>query len=220
LAEVNGETIDARMRDHAVEELARPTRTSPVSPLATRTLRPVELARWIEAHTEILADRWVTEIRARETGSGKAIEGFVEPFVRLLVSMIPEAVGPLREQVEPIWIQTAELFGSVASRRGLAAGEVIEEFQLLREGLIRSMFEHPPVDDGARMSLRDILRLNRIVDLGVTHASVGHTDALFFSLFQGSGVPDSPTEQLEAEVAEQLDALREELAEVTGTLEG
>jgi hypothetical protein len=168
----------------------------------------------------MLADRWLAEIRAREMGSGKAIEGLVEPFVPLLVSMIPEALGPLHDQVEPLWIQTAELFGSVASRRGLAAGEVIEEFQLLREGLIRSMFEHSPAADGERMSLRDVLRLNRIIDLGVTHASVGHTDALFFSLFQGSGVPDSPTEELEAEVAEQLDALREELAEVTGTVTG
>jgi hypothetical protein len=180
----------------------------------------VELARWVEAHTEILTERWLAEIRARETGSGKAIEGLVEPFVRLLVSMIPEALGPLRDQVEPIWIQTAELFGSVASRRGLAAGEVIEEFQLLREGLIRSMFEHSPAEDGEQVSLRDILRLNRIIDLGVTHASVGHTDALFFSLFQGSGVPESPTERLEDEVVEQLEALREELAEVTGTIRG
>ncbi|HZD04020.1 MAG TPA: hypothetical protein VE173_03855, partial [Longimicrobiales bacterium] len=98
--------------------------------------------------------------------------------------------------------------------------EVIEEFQLLRDGIIRLVFEDPPHDGDTRMSLRDILRLNRVVDLGVTYASVGHTDALFFALFQGSGVPEPPDSAVQDEVRDQLQAIRAELAEVMKALRG
>ena len=208
------------MRDHAVEKRTRPARSPAAATPLARTVKPLAIARWVEARRESLTDSWLGEIGSRDASSGKALGGLVEPFIRLFVSMLPATLGPLRDQVEPVWVQTAELFGSVASQRGLAAGEVIEEFQLLRERVIRSMFEDPPVDEEGQISLRDVLRLNRVIDLGVTHASVGHTDALFFSLFQGSGVPESPGEQLEREVAEQLDGLRREFAEVSGALQG
>lgn len=206
------------MRDHAVEERAQSVSSSTGTPSSHRILKPVELARWVEARSEVLAERWLAQVRARDTASGEVLDGLVEPFLRLLVSMLPAALGPLRGHVEPLWVQTAELFGSVGSQRGLAAGEVIEEFQLLREEILREMFTDPPSGEGERLSLRDVLRLNRVIDLGVTHASVGHTDALFFSLFQGSGVPDAPSEELEAEVEEQLAGLRGELAEALRSL--
>jgi hypothetical protein len=208
------------MRQHAVEVPINAGPSSAATSSPRRILKPLELARWVEVRSQGLAERWLQELRARDTGSGDAFDGLVEPFIRLFVSMLPTALGPLRDQVEPIWVQTAELFGSVSSQRGLAAGEVIEEFQLLRDGVIRAMFEDSPLEGDTRLSLRDVLRLNRIVDLGVTHASVGHTDALFFSLFQGSGVPDSPGEDLYSEVAEQLGSLRREFAEVKRALKG
>lgn len=181
-------------------------------------LEPIELARWLESHRGVVTTRWLAGVRGRDTAWGEEINGLMEAFVELLVSMLPGTLGPLHEQVEPLWVQTAELFGSVASRRGLAAGEVIEEFQLLRDVLIRLMFDDPPQDGAARVSLRDVLRLNRIVDRGVTYASVGHTDALFFALFQGSGIPEPPDGELQEEVQDQLQAIRRELAEVQPVL--
>ena len=119
-------------------------------------------------------------------------------FCGLLTRMLPGALGPLREHVEPLWLQTAELFGSVAAQRGLAAGEALDEFQILREVLIRELYADPPAGGRVPLSLRDLLRLNRVIDRGVTQAGVGHADALFFALFQGSGVP----EHLDADEAE------------------
>lgn len=142
-------------------------------------------------------------------------------MLRLFVRMLPETMGPFHDQVDPLWLRMAELYGSVAARRGLAAGEVIEEFQLLRESLLRLLFDNSKVTKKGLDAtvLRDVLRLNRIVDRGVTHASVGHTDVLFFTLFRGSGVPDTFDDRLVAEVHAQLNGIRDELIEVTGRVE-
>ncbi len=142
----------------------------------------------------------------------------LECFFSLLTSMLPTALGPYREQIEPLWIQASELFGSVAARRGLAVGEAVEEFQILREVLVRTIYEDPPVSDRAAIRLRDLLRLNRLVDRGVTFASVGHADALFFALFQGSGVPQRLDDEVVGEVDEQLSAIREQLSELMSLL--
>ncbi len=152
---------------------------------------------------------------------GGAADGLLEEFLGLLVGMLPTVLGPHRDQAEPLWIRAAELFGATAARRGLAAGEVIEEFQILREAVIRFLYQEPPVSGGARLSLRDVLRLNRAIDRGVTHASVGHTDALFFALFEGSGIPDTPPNgRLVDEVRSQLDELRHDVIDVIGHLPG
>jgi len=119
-------------------------------------------------------------------------------------------LGPYRTQILPIWSQGAELFGSMAARRGLSAGEVIEEFQMLREIIVRMMFEQPPQGPGRALRLREVLQLNRTVDIGVTQASVGHTDLLFFSLIHGSGVPKPLGPDDLGEVREQIGALRDE----------
>lgn len=183
-------------------------------PRQRRRVGPVELADWVEARLDRLADRWLRELQSRYDRSTAGVNGLLEEFVDLLVRFLPAMLGPYRDQVEPLWIRGAELFGNVAARRGLAAGEVIEEFQILREAVIRLLYQEPPLDGSARISLREVLRLNRALDRGVTHASVGHTDALFFSLFEGSGVPDvPPTAALKAEIQSQLDALRQELRE-------
>ncbi|HSG06719.1 MAG TPA: hypothetical protein VLA36_00075, partial [Longimicrobiales bacterium] len=85
------------------------------------------------------------------------------------------------------------------------------------EAVIRVLYQDPPLRGRGRISLREVLRLSRAIDAGVTHASVGHTDALFFALFQGSGIPESPpTAGLMLEIEEQLRSLREDLEAVSG----
>ncbi len=67
------------------------------------------------------------------------------------------------------------------------------------------------------MGLRDVLRLNRAVDVLVTHASVGHTDALFFALFQSSGVPERLSDDVRYEIRLQLERIRAGLEEILET---
>ncbi len=110
------------------------------------------------------------------------------------------------------WKSAAELYGALGAKRGLAAGDLVEEFQIVREAVVRILFQAPPARYGAALSLSDALRLNRFLDSGVTHASIGHTDGLCFALFLASGVSTVPTAKLVAEVEEQLDALEREWA--------
>ena len=92
----------------------------------------------------------------------------------------------------------------------MSAGEVIEEFQLLREVILRMMFEVPPAGPLSGVPLREVLLLNRAIDIGVTQSSVGHTDLLFFSLLHGSGAPE-PLDPVELrEVRDQIAQLRGE----------
>lgn len=185
-----------------------------------RRIKPVELSAWLEERVLPLTERWSREIRGRELNGG-GLDGLLDEFLETIVRFLPAALGPHREQVEPVWTRVAELFGATAARRGLAAGEVIEEFQLLREAVIRFLYQDPPLAGRARLSLREVLRLNRAIDRGVTHASVGHTDALFFSLFEGSGIPDVPPDgELVQEVRQQLADMRREVAAVVGHLPG
>ena len=70
------------------------------------------------------------------------------------------------------------------------------------------------------MALREVLRINRVIDRGVTHASVGHTDVLFFALFQGSGVPETLTDDVRYEIREQLQAIETEVRALRRVLAG
>jgi hypothetical protein len=177
-------------------------------------LDPLEFARWFEQRAERLADRWLSEVRARHSQWGANHDLLIGRFCTLLTCMLPGSLGPLREHVEPLWLQASELFGSVAAQRGLAAGEAVDEFQLLREVLIRELYADPPAGGAVPLPLRDLLRLNRVIDRGVTQAAVGHADALFFALFQGSGVPEHLDAEVTGEVTEQLDAVGEEFRSV------
>ena len=95
-------------------------------------------------------------------------------------------------------------------RAGLAAGEVVEEFQFLRELLTRNL---APVLAAmrARQGMAIMLRLNRVIDKGIAVAVVGYTDALVATLFAQNGVPTAGAEYDRAEVERQLDALEQEL---------
>jgi hypothetical protein len=140
------------------------------------------------------------------------MERLLERFLQLLTRMIPGAFDHRRSAVDPVWKRAAELYGTLGAQRGLAAGDIVEEFQIVREAVVRVLFQAPPTRYGSALSLSDALRLNRFLDSGVTHASIGHTDGLFFALFQGSGVSTVPTSKLVAEVEEQLESLEVEWA--------
>lgn len=187
----------------------------PISDLVNeKKLEPVELARWLAARANRIRDRWLSDVQGRGGGWTESVEVLTVEFFDLFLAMLPHGLGPYREQVEPLWVEAAELFGSMAAQRGLAAGEVIEEFQMLRDAVIRFLYAEPPVEGPLRISLRDLLRVNRFIDRGVTQASVGHTDALFFALFQGSGVSEGLSGVKVSEIREQLDHIRGEFHEV------
>lgn len=179
---------------------------------------PEELAEWIGERIQVLTRRWLQELDRRVEGDLEEARPLLDDLCPLLVSCLPHLLGPYRTQVEALWQEAAEFYGNVGSMRGLAAGEAIEEFQLLREVFIRQVFEDPPGDGVRSLGFREVLRLNRILDEGVTYAGVGHTDALFFALFQGTGVARSLTPELHSEVAEQIRSIRRELDRVTGYL--
>ena len=160
-----------------------------------------------------MAESWASEIGARDVGQSTEYDGMVGRFMSQLTALLPWLLGPHAPHIQPLWDRTAELFGSIGAKRGLAAGEVIEEFQILRYVLIRRLHEEPP--PGGRVSLRDTLRLNRVVDRGIVHASVGHTDVLFFQFFEAQERPieNSPGD-IVREAEAQLALVDEELAQI------
>jgi hypothetical protein len=134
-------------------------------------------------------------------------------FMSQLTALLPWLLGPHSSHIQPLWDRTAELFGSIGSKRDLAAGEIIEEFQILRYVLIRQLHSDPPRE--GPVSLRDTLRLNRIVDRGIVCASVGHTDALFFRFFEEQDKPlENSPDDIVREAEAQLALVQEELAQI------
>ena len=192
---------------------------SPAFPTTPKKLEPLEFARWVDARADRLAESWLAEVRARQPRASEEVSALLGRFFGVLASMLSTSLGPYREQVEPLWLQVCELFGSAAAQRGLAVGEAVEEFQILREVLIRALYAEPPAEGQFPIPLRDLLRLNRVIDRGVTQVSVGHADVLFFALFQGSGAPEHLTVELMAEVSEQLASVSAEFRSVMSSLE-
>ena len=185
-----------------------------------RPLTPEELVDWLSENREAIADRWLLEIRSRVEGVDGETEEILRGFLGLLVGFLPLGLGPYRDQVLPSLHQAAELFGNLGAIRGLAAGEAVEEAQLLREVLFRFLFRDLPSADGPGLGLRELLQLSRLVDQTVTHASVGHTDTLFFNLFHGTGVPDTPAQAVLDEVHSQVKSLSEEVRRLERLEEG
>lgn len=175
---------------------------------------------WLQSNREAVADRWLLEVRSRVDGVEGAVEGLLKDFMRLLVDFLPLGMGPYRDQAIPAFHQAAELYGNLGAIRGLAAGEAVEEMQMLREVVLRFLFRDLPEEGGPGMGLRELLQLSRLIDQAVTHASVGHTDSLFFNLFHGTGVPESPTREVVEEVHDQLDVLRRDLHRLRAFEEG
>ena len=176
------------------------------------------MAGWIDERSPGIAERWASGLLVNGESWAGDTRPVARPFCRALVSLLPGMLGAYRAQILALWSEGAELFGSVAARRGLSAGEVIEEFQLLREVILVLMFERPPATAEGGLPLREILHLNRAVDTGVTQASVGHTDLLFFSLIHDSGVPAPLGGDDLQEICDQLRDLQAEGRRIMGHL--
>jgi len=184
----------------------------PEEPPLSRTLSERELCDWLESQAPELARRWSLELRARSGRDEGELEPLRDAILAAIVKFLSPAVGPWRDQVEPLLQQVAALYGNVACLRGLAAGDVVEEIQLLREILFRFLFrEATPAEPSTGVGIRELLRLSRVVDHVVTHANVGHIDGLFFNLLHGSGVTSLPGEEKIGELASELSQLQEEL---------
>lgn len=181
---------------------------------------PAELSRWLEEHRDSMAERWILEIGSRSQSLEPSERALLEEFVHLVTAMLAPGLGAYREQVERLFQEAATLYGNLGAHRGQAAGEAVEEFQILREVVLRTLVLDPPGGMLDNLGLRELLQLNRLVDVGVAYASVGHTDTLFFNLFQGTGVTRKLSPPVLAEVGTQVEAIREELGRLLAHASG
>lgn len=181
-----------------------------------RASQPSLLAagRIIAEMRDSMVSQWTDWLGDRMTATPTIPRSTIEREFRLLFDVLTEMVGPLRREVNTVWHHVCEHYGRVASARGLAAGEVVEELQFLRELLIRELAPIL-VAMRARQGMAIMLRLNRVIDKGVAVAVVGYTDALVATLFAQNGVPLSSSKQDLAEVERQLDLLEQELQAVS-----
>ncbi len=159
------------------------------------------VARGIAGVRAELVHKWAAWLASRQPGA-QALDGATtERLVGLIVDLLVLMVGPVRREAEGTWFAATELYGRLASLRGLAAGEVVEELQHLRELLARELgdfFVALPV----RQQLPTILRVNRVLDTAVTSAVVGYTDALVASMFSREGVPVPTADSVQEAVAQ------------------
>jgi hypothetical protein len=164
-----------------------------------------------------LVSQWVSWVEARNPGAYTIPRATVEREFGLIFDVMTEMVGPLRREVNAVWFHVCEHYGRIASARGLAAGEVVEELTFFRETLIRNLAP-VLVAMRARQGMAIMLRLNRVIDKGMAVAVVGYTDALVATLFSQNGVPLSGRDHDVAEVERQLDSLEQELQGVSEQL--
>ncbi len=200
-----------------LERANRPKAAERITGPGHRRVAPRELAEWLERKLPDIGEQWAKRIRESGLGHGEPWDRIIAAFKSLFVEFLPALLGPMRVEVRPVWDRCAELFGATAAQRGLAAGEVIEELQVLRELVIRELYRDPPMGGQVPLSLREILQLNRAIDRAVTHGSVGHTDALFFQLFEkGEREDPMPPMDLADEVLQQLGVIRSEFESTVG----
>ncbi len=180
-----------------------------------RASQPALLAtgRVIAEMRDAMVRQWADWLEGRISAASTIPRQTMERELRLLLEIINETVGPLRREVNRIWFRVCEHYGRTASTRGLAAGEVVEELQFLRELLTRHL---APVVASMRprQGMAIMLRLHQVVDKGVAVAVVGYTDALVATLFAQNGVPAKGLESDAADVERQLDALEQEFHEI------
>jgi len=171
----------------------------------------LRLSRWLEEQQDEIGARWRSRIRDRESREIREEDGFLSRFTEELVRLLPFCLGPNRAQADEAWSQSTHLFGSLALRRGLAAGEVVEEVGFLREEIFKLLMDDPPGDLRDRGLQFEMLTLSRVLDAGAVRASVAYVDDLFFAHLQGSGVPESISREVEEELINQLEAVRQDL---------
>ena len=146
-------------------------------------------------HRDTMVSRWIEWLGERVTPTHAASRDVVTAEFALIIDVFAALVGPLRREVKPLWGRVAERYGRHAAARGLAAGEVVEEMQYLRELLIRHLA--PAIAAlRPRQGMALLLRLNRLVDKGVAMAVIGYTDAMVATLLPaidgpGESVPEA-----------------------------
>ena len=182
------------------------------------TMRPsntslTAVSRAMTAGRDELVRDWAAWIIHRTAQGPHMDRAVLERQLRLLVEIVIQLTGPVRRKAAQLWFDTCEHYGRIAAARGLAAGEVVEEIQHLRELLIRHLSDIIAALP-ARYSMATVLRLNRQLDRGTAQAVVGYTDALVETLFNQNGVPVFAHEQPDREIGDRLDLLEAELAHV------
>jgi len=202
------------MRDSLAEGMGSSSAPSSSSSRPDRTTGSrsagLPLESWLRANAAEIADHWRGEVVRRAAVQDDELLELLGRFFGFVTRLLPHCVGPERGPAMEVWSDGAQLYGSLCAVRGLAAGEVVEEFQILRESLLRKIFGDPPIFERTPLKLRDAVQLNRVIDAGVTQASVSHTDQLFYQLLESNGVPATATPELLAEICEQLTQLEEE----------
>jgi hypothetical protein len=171
----------------------------------------LELRAWLENEHDLISRRWRSEVKARLGHLHDAEDRLLTSMLRHLVGVLPYCLAQRRDLGLEVWQEGAHLYGSLALRRGLAAGEVVEELGLLREGILKLLLDEGPGRWEERVFQRDLLALNRCLDQAVVTASVAYVDDLFFAHLQGSGVPEGITADVFEETMAQLEAFRDEL---------
>lgn len=170
--------------------------------------------RAIAEQRDTLVTLWADWLGDRMTASTTIPRATVERELRLIIDIMSEMVGPYRREAKAVWFRVCEHYGRLAAARGLAAGEVVEEMQYIRELLTRIL---SPVLAAmrARPGMAIMLRLNRVLDKGIAVAVVGYTDALVATLFSQNGVPAADADFDLQDIDRQIDAMEDELASVT-----
>lgn len=172
----------------------------------------IDAGRVIAEMRESMVSQWADWLGDRVTAS-TIPRPVVEREFRLLFDVLTEMVGPLRREANIVWFHVCEHYGRIASARGLAAGEVVEELAYLRELLTRNLAP-VLVAMRARQGMAIMLRLNRAIDKGIAVAVVGYTDALVATLFSQNGVPSYSISNDFGQVGRQLTTLERELQAV------
>jgi hypothetical protein len=169
--------------------------------------------RALQEQRNAMVTQWSRWIANRASAAKNVPSMLLDRELRLLYDILVESVGPWRREIGGIWRQACEHYGRSGAPRGLAAGDIVEEIQYLRELLIRQI---GPVLASLRprQAMAIILRLNGVLDKGIAVAVVGYTDALVATLFSQNGVPAGAGEVDAPEIERQLEALEAELAAV------
>ncbi len=182
-----------------------------------RTSHPTLVAagRAMSSQRDAVVSQWSTWLGERATHSRSIDRQLVERQLGLILDVLITQVGPLRRETKTIWARVTRHYGRLAATRGLAAGEVVDEMQYLRELLIR--FLAPSIAAlRPRQGMALLLRLNRLVDRGVGQAVVGYTDALVQSMLPPSddGPPREPLTLDPGTVGHELTEFADALAQI------
>ena len=181
--------------------------------LSARPTRPAlaAIGRSLEANRDELLVQWADWLMGRMNEGPIVDRQTIERQLALLLDIVIELAGPLRRQIAELWFDACDAYGRTAAARGLAAGEVVEEIQHLRELLIHNLADVIAALP-ARQLMAAVLRLNRSLDRGIAHAVVGYTDVLVETLLEQGGVVLDASGPGNNPVRERLDQLENELA--------